>query len=52
MKIIDKRASKGRVYLKKGTVVDVKTPTVCDVFLDDLNESVLVSTLRKRERGE
>lgn len=42
VKIVDKRVGKGRFYLKKGTVVDVKTPTVCDVFVDDINESVLV----------
>ena len=27
VKIVDKRAKGGRLYLKKGTVVDVKTPT-------------------------
>ena len=42
MKIVDKKLRGGRLYLKKGTVVDVKTPTLCDVFMDGLNESVLV----------
>ena len=43
IKVIDKRLDGGRYYLKKGVVVDVKAPTVCDVFLDGTNESVLVS---------
>lgn len=41
VKIIDKRAYKGRLYLKKGTVVDVKTSKVCDMYVEDLQESVL-----------
>lgn len=38
VKIIDKKAFDGKLYLKKGTVLDVKSPTVCDVFVDDFNE--------------
>ncbi|KAL4855957.1 hypothetical protein ACK3TF_003714 [Chlorella vulgaris] len=41
VKIVDKSVEGGRLYLKKGTVVDVKTPTVCDVFVDGLKESIL-----------
>lgn len=41
VKVVDKRVRGGRLYLKKGTIVDVKAPTVCDVFIDDLKESVL-----------
>ena len=34
VRIVDKRVKGGRLYLKKGTIVDVVTPTVCDVLLD------------------
>ena len=34
VRIVDKRVKGGRIYLKKGTIVDVVTPTVCDVLLD------------------
>ena len=27
--------AQGKLYLKKGTVVDVQQPTVCDVVVDD-----------------
>uniref|UniRef100_A0A1D2AB25 KN17 SH3-like C-terminal domain-containing protein n=1 Tax=Auxenochlorella protothecoides TaxID=3075 RepID=A0A1D2AB25_AUXPR len=40
VKVVDKRAEGGRVYLKKGTVVDVAMPRVCDVHLDDLARTV------------
>lgn len=49
VKIVDKRAKGGRLYLKKGTIVDVKTPTVCDVFVDDLKQSVLDLEQRQLE---
>lgn len=42
VKVVDKRAEGGRVYLKKGTVVDVAMPRVCDVHLDDLARTVQV----------
>ncbi len=38
VRIVDKKASNGRYYLKKGTVVDVKTPETCDIFIDDFRE--------------
>lgn len=47
VKIIDKRLQGGRLYLKKGVVVDVKAPTVCDVYVDGTRESVL--DLRQRQ---
>ncbi|GJP31813.1 hypothetical protein CLOM_g19214 [Closterium sp. NIES-68] len=34
VRIVDKRIHGGRLYLKKGTIVDVVTPTTCDVLLD------------------
>ncbi|KAL4422274.1 hypothetical protein ABPG75_008471 [Micractinium tetrahymenae] len=49
VKIVDKRAKGGRLYLKKGTIVDVKTPTVCDVYVDDLKRSVLDLEQRQLE---
>lgn len=42
VKVVDKKVEKGRFYLKKGRIVDVKTPTVCDVFIEDVQETVLV----------
>ena len=30
----------GKLYLKKGTVVDVHQPTVCDVVVDDPSQRV------------
>jgi G patch domain/KOW motif-containing protein len=47
VKIIDKRLQGGRLYLKKGVIVDVKAPTVCDVYVDGTRESVL--ELRQRQ---
>lgn len=38
VRIVDKKASNGRYYLKKGTIVDVKTPETCDIFIDDFRE--------------
>lgn len=38
VKVVDKKAFKGRVYLKKGTVIDVISPTVCDIYIDDFKE--------------
>lgn len=35
VRIIDKAFSGGRYYLKKGYVLDVITPTSCDILLDD-----------------
>lgn len=46
--MVDKRAGGGRIYLKKGTVVDVAMPRVCDVHLADLAKTVQV---RAGERG-
>ncbi|CAI5499130.1 unnamed protein product [Closterium sp. Naga37s-1] len=34
VRIVDKRIHGGGLYLKKGTIVDVVTPTTCDVLLD------------------
>jgi G patch domain/KOW motif-containing protein len=41
VKIVDKRLHGGKFYLKKGIIVDVKAPTLCDVFIDGNKESVL-----------
>lgn len=38
IKVIDKKAFGGRLYLKKGTIVDVKAPKVCDIYIDDFGE--------------
>lgn len=38
VKVVDKNAFKGRVYLKKGTIIDVVSPTVCDIYIDDFKE--------------
>lgn len=35
VRIIDRMLAKGQLYLKKGTVVDVHQPTVCDVVIDE-----------------
>lgn len=35
IKVVDKKAFGGSLYLKKGTVIDVKAPKVCDVYIDD-----------------
>lgn len=43
VKIIDKQIEEGKLYLKKGTVVDVKTPEVCDIYVDDLSQVFMVS---------
>jgi len=47
VRVVDKKASKGRYYLKKGTIVDVKTPETCDVFIDDFRE--VVQDLHQRQ---
>jgi G patch domain and KOW motifs-containing protein len=41
VKIVDKRREGGRFYLKKGRIIDVQAPTLCDVWIDDLRESVV-----------
>jgi G patch domain/KOW motif-containing protein len=41
VKIADKKLHGGKFYLKKGIIVDVKAPTLCDVFIDGNKESVL-----------
>ncbi|KAJ7563410.1 hypothetical protein O6H91_03G109000 [Diphasiastrum complanatum] len=38
VRIINKRMSSGRLYLKKARVVDVISPTVCDILLDENGE--------------
>jgi len=42
VRIIDKRFRGGRLYLKKGTVVDVHPGGVCDVAMDEGKEMVQV----------
>ena len=39
VKVVDKHVAGGRLYLKKGVVVDVKAPTLCDVHFEGLGES-------------
>lgn len=43
VKIIDNKIEEGKLYLKKGTVVDVKTPEVCDIYIDELSQVFMVS---------
>ena len=43
VKITDNKIEKGKLYLKKGTVVDVKTPEVCDIYIDELSQVFMVS---------
>lgn len=38
VKVVDKKAFDGRLYLKKGTILDVKAPKVCDIYIDDFAE--------------
>ncbi len=38
----------GKLYLKKGTVVDVHQPTVCDVVVDDPSQRVSGEQLPQR----
>ncbi|GAB4821491.1 hypothetical protein N2152v2_008537 [Parachlorella kessleri] len=40
VKVVDKRVRGGKLYLKKGVVVDVSQPTVCDVHFPDIRETV------------
>jgi hypothetical protein len=40
VKFIDKRAHNGTLYLRKGVVVEVKSPTICDVYFKDLGKVV------------
>lgn len=42
VKIIDKRLKHGKFYLKKGSIIDVKAPTICDVLLDEKDHVVEV----------
>lgn len=48
VKIVDKRVEKGRVYLKKGTIVDVTSPQTCDVHVDDARVTVQVRAAQGR----
>lgn len=43
VKIVSKTLGAGRYYLKKATLVDVKTPTLCDIVLEGSHELVPVS---------
>ena len=47
VRIVDKKTSNGKYYLKKGTIVDVKTPETCDIFIDDFRE--VVQDLHQRQ---
>lgn len=49
VKIVDKRLDKGRIYLKKGTVVDVKAPGICDVWIQSMRRSVFDVRQRQLE---
>ena len=58
VKIIDKKVQGGKLYLKKGVISDVKSPTLCDVVLDDthscvsdLKQSQLETVVPKKERA-
>lgn len=54
VRVVDKKVGKGKIYLKKGTIVDVLSPTICDVMIDDfqklfqLEEKMLETVLPKR----
>lgn len=43
VRIIDKHLEGGKLYLKKGTVVDVHPGATCDVTVDDTRTVVQVS---------
>jgi len=40
VKIVDKKLKHGKYYLKKGCIIDVKAPTLCDVLLDEKDHVV------------
>ena len=40
VRIISKDLKGGRLYLKKGKVVDVVTPRICDISMDESNELI------------
>jgi len=40
VRIVDKRLGRGKLYLKKGTVVDVHGPRSCDLRVDETRETV------------
>lgn len=40
VRIISEELKRGRLYLKKGVVVDVVGPGVCDVYIDETREFV------------
>lgn len=42
VRVVDKRVRGGRLYLKKGTVVDVHPRGLCDVSMDEGREVVQV----------
>lgn len=42
VRVVDKGLRGGKLYLKKGVVVDVAQPTVCDVVMDDTKEVITV----------
>ncbi len=45
--MVDKQAKQGRLYLKKGTVVDVHPGGLCDVSMDEGRETVTVRPLAR-----
>jgi G patch domain and KOW motifs-containing protein len=55
VKIIDKKLKHGKYYLKKGCIIDVKAPTLCDVLLDEkdhvveVHQSQLETVVPKKE---
>jgi hypothetical protein len=40
VRIIDKKLRGGALYLKKGVIVGVHQPTVCDVYVADGGETI------------
>ncbi|XP_050234757.1 protein MOS2-like [Mercurialis annua] len=57
VRVISKQLKGGRFYLKKGKVVDVVSPNVCDIFIDETKELVqgvdqdLLETVLPRRGG-
>ncbi len=41
VRVVDKHVNGGRLYLKKGTVVDVHPEGVCDVAVDDSRDKAV-----------
>jgi hypothetical protein len=42
VRVVDKRVRGGRLYLKKGTIVDVHPAGLCDIAMDEGKEMVQV----------